>query len=324
MDDVLLTKYLLEETSEEETTAIRKWIAEHPDNRKHYSRLQVIWEASRTLVGKSDVDEHEAWQRFVQLRDEGTDFSAGQSKGMIKRMGWLRIAAALILVSAAAVIGYFSVVSNQGQSLGLAYQTAAEVSTDTLADGSIITLNNYATLRFSQGPFRRERRVELQNGEAFFRVAKNRNKPFVIRSGDVTVTVLGTSFHVKRDGDETAVVVENGKVKVEGLNREIELTARQKVIINTSTQRFDEGTVTDQLHNYYVSGSFVLDHTPLWRIAEILEEAYGVEITVARDEIRNLPMTTTLRKGALDNALDVIVKTLGVTVEKQGKEIIFK
>src|SRR5690606_10645329 len=181
-----------------------------------------------------------------------------------------------------------------------------------LADGSVITLSKYASLRFSQGLFQQKRAVELHSGSVFFDVASDRKKPFVIQSGEVTVTVLGTSFHVSRNGDETTVVVQSGKVKVVGLDKAVELEARQQVTINTATHRFEEHTVIG-----------VLDHTPLWRIAEMLEEVYQVEITIGNEAIRDLPMTTTLHQGTLDETLHIITETLGITAKRQGDQIVF-
>ncbi len=325
MDDILLTKYLLKETNEEETAAVRQWIAARPENNRHYQHLLKLWETSYTLVEESHVDEDQAWQRFVKRRDEQQAALTGPHKGVLKRTGWMGVAASLMLVSVAALIGYFSVVSNRSQLHSAVYETSDEVRTDTLMDGSIITLNNHATMRFSQGGTRPERQVELQKGEVFFRVASDRNKPFVIRSGQVTVTVLGTSFHVRRKADEeTEVIVESGQVRVEGLNKVVELTPGQKVSINTRTQQFDEGEVEDQLHNYYVSNHFVLDETPLWRIAEVLETVYGVEIEIERDEIRDLPLTTTFPKGELAGILHIICEALGVIAEQHGNRILFK
>ena len=323
MDDILLTKYLLKETNEAEAAAVRKWIGAHPDHEKRFAQLQIVWDASQTLAGNSDVDEHDAWQRFVQRREEINRSPQGQPKSIIRQLSWLRIAATIMLISAVGLTGYYVLTSSDGQLFSSNYETTDGVRTDTLADGSIITLNRHASMRFSQRPFQRKRQVELREGEAFFRVAPNRKKPFVIQSGGVTVTVLGTSFHVKRKGEATAVTVESGKVKVEGLNRTIELGPKQKVTINTQTQQFDEGVAADQLHNYYVSNRFVLDNTPLWRIAEILEEAYDVDIVIARDEIRDLPMTTTFHHNTLEGVLDVIAKTLEVTAEKKGNNIVF-
>ncbi|WEK45164.1 MAG: FecR domain-containing protein [Candidatus Andeanibacterium colombiense] len=97
-----------------------------------------------------------------------------------------------------------------------------------LADGTLVTLNSGAALdeRFS----RARRDVTLMRGEAFFDVAKNKARPFVIGAGDARVTVVGTHFNVKIDREQTVVTVEGGIVRL-GAQRggkEIRLTAGQQ------------------------------------------------------------------------------------------------
>lgn len=325
MNDTLLTKYLLKETNDQEESVVRNWIDASPQNSRYYNQLRQIWEASRTFVETSDVDEEKAWQRFLQRRGQLVEPAVKRPSGIVKRMRWLSVAAALVVVSFAVLIGYFLLTQQREQLHASVYETTVDVRTDTLADGSIVTLNSHAAMRFSQGGLQSERRVELQRGEVFFSVAPNRKRPFVIQSGQVTVTVLGTAFHVRHTTvNETEVIVEHGLVRVEGLGKTLELRPGQKVSINTLTQRFDEGKVQDQLHNYYVSNRFELDNTPLWRVAEVLEAAYGVSIEIERDEIRDLPLTTTFPKGALKANLHIISEALGITVVQRGDQILFK
>ncbi len=313
MDDVLLTKYLLNETSEKEAKAVRQWIAAHPDNKLHYTRLQLIWDASKLVGTESEIDEQVAWERFKARVDNAGNAPQMSVKAFIRTMGWVRIAAVLVVALFTVFIGYYLVaVDSYGNRFGAVHETTDVVSTDTLADGSVITLSKHASLRFSQGLFQQKRAVELRSGSVFFEVARNREKPFVIQSGKVTVTVLGTSFHVRRSGDETTVIVESGKVKVTGLDKAVELEARQTVTINTATGHFEERNVIG-----------VLNHTPLWRIAEILEDAYHVEIIIGNDAIRDLPMTTTLHQSALDETLHIIAETLGITATRRGNQIVF-
>jgi len=316
MDDALLTKYLLNETSESEAGVVRRWIAAHPDNERHYSRLRQIWDTSQLFAAESKVDEQAAWERFVQRREAqaGSGVAGFPATPLLQRMGWLRVAAVLVFTSIAAFAGYYLIGSDRvvDPLFGVMHETTDTMSTDTLADGSVITLSKYASLRFSQGLFQQKRAVALRSGSVFFEVAPNRDRPFVIQSGDVTVTVLGTSFHVTRNGDETTVIVESGKVKVAGINKTIELEARQRVTINTTTRRFEESRVIG-----------VLDHTPLWQIVQMLEETYHVEITIANETIRDLPMTTTLYQGTLDETLHIISETLGIKATRQGNRVVF-
>ena len=82
----------------------------------------------------------------------------------------------------------------------------------TLADGSTVDLNARSRLRieFSQA----ERRVLLLEGQALFQVSKDKNRPFIVRSGNATVRAVGTQFDVNRNGSGTTVTVLEGRVAV--------------------------------------------------------------------------------------------------------------
>jgi transmembrane sensor len=82
----------------------------------------------------------------------------------------------------------------------------------TLADGSTVDLNARSQIRieFSSG----ERHVELLDGQALFQVAKDKNRPFTVRSGDATVRAVGTEFDVYRKASGTTVTVLEGRVAV--------------------------------------------------------------------------------------------------------------
>jgi transmembrane sensor len=82
-----------------------------------------------------------------------------------------------------------------------------------LRDGSNVTLNTES--KFSLVVTDEERRIRLDQGEAYFDVAKDPNRPFVVIAGDKRVVAVGTRFSVLRNGDEIRVVVAEGKVRVE-------------------------------------------------------------------------------------------------------------
>ncbi|PPL01262.1 FecR domain-containing protein [Parapedobacter indicus] len=321
MDDILLTKYLLNETNEAESASVRAWIAAHPDHARRYEHLQRIWKTSKSLGSQLTVDEEEAWHRFVQRRDSGATSRKG---GNVRWINGLRYAAALILLPLTVWALYTFWNSRYGDSTPIVYETKEATHTDTLTDGSIITLNSFATLRYAQETRTHRRLATLDEGEVFFKVKSDPDRPFIVQSGEVTVTVLGTSFHVKRNGDQTEVIVESGHVKVTGPKREVELSLGGKLLINTTTHQFEVGKVTDQLHNYYVDNQFVAVNTPLWRLAEVLSQAYHTDIRIENPEIRNLPITTTFRRDDLDRILEVIGVTLRIEVKREGDKILLR
>ena len=82
-----------------------------------------------------------------------------------------------------------------------------------LADGSTAELNTDSAIEVAYGPDRRD--VRLLRGQVFFRVAKNRSRPFVVTARDRTVTAVGTAFEVRLDPSRFSVVLLEGKVAID-------------------------------------------------------------------------------------------------------------
>lgn len=82
-----------------------------------------------------------------------------------------------------------------------------------LSDGSKVTLNTDSEIRVAVSAT--ERRVDLERGEAFFEVAHDPARPFIVRAGDRRVVAIGTQFSVREDGDDVRVVVSEGRVRLE-------------------------------------------------------------------------------------------------------------
>jgi transmembrane sensor len=87
------------------------------------------------------------------------------------------------------------------------------VASIPLRDGSQITLNTASKIRVALTES--ERHIELQSGEAFFSVAKDPTRPFVVEAGNRRVVAVGTQFSVRRNADDVQVIVTEGKVRLE-------------------------------------------------------------------------------------------------------------
>jgi transmembrane sensor len=82
-----------------------------------------------------------------------------------------------------------------------------------LKDGSKVTLNTGSRIRVDLT--RKERRIDLAAGEAFFDVAKDPSRPFIVRAGGKRIVAVGTQFSVRNDGGSVQVVVTEGVVRLE-------------------------------------------------------------------------------------------------------------
>lgn len=294
---------------------MKTWIEADESNLQYFEQFKLIWDTSRQLAAKSTVDENKAWQRF-QNKIKGNEPT---SIPVRKRgFGWIKVAASIILIAGVALIAYLVIGKPKEQTI-LAEQSPV---TETLPDGSVVTLNKRSFIYYKEKPLGDNRLVRLK-GEAFFNVKANKEKPFIIQANNLQVTVVGTSFNVKAGFDGvTEVVVETGIVRVTSKDRTIELKAGERTTISDKDNIFQKESVTDKLYNYYRTKEFVCDDTPLWKLVDVLNEAYDTNIIFGNEKLRDKRMTSPFYNQSLDQVLDVISETFNITITKTGNQII--
>ena len=305
---------MLNEASAEEKGEVTHWLEQSESNLAYYNEFKKVWDVSRELALSSTVDENKAWERFAKRIHERPVIAKKRSM----HVGWMKIAASIIVLLAIGAIVYWQM---QEPVRDMIVGENNAVVKDTLSDGSVVTINSGSSIYYPSRFTGNTRRVKL-SGEAFFAVAPDRNKPFVISSNDVQVTVVGTAFNVKSTEEYTDVIVESGIVRVTKGSRSIELHANEKVRILAQDSVFTKEAVNDHLYNYYRTKKFVCDDTPLWKLVEVINEAYNSQIVFGDERLKDLSLTATFNNESLDQVLDVIRLTFNISVTKNQDQII--
>jgi len=312
-------KHLLGEASPEEEQAVIEWMKESETHQEYYNQFKKIWDQSKALASGSRVDVNKAWERFqnrIAVHDE-------PAKVIKPRFSWLRVAASIILIAGLGVT-LFMLVNKNTVPKEMVAQTGQNVLIDTLSDGSVITLNKRSTVTYPS-KFKGNTRAIALKGEAFFNVAPDKKKPFIISVNDVQVTVVGTSFNIKSENGNTEVVVETGIVRVTRAGKTVELNAGEKIVMDANDSNTIKEKVTDKLYNYYRSKVFVCDDTPLWKLVQVINEAYDVNIIIGRKELRDGKLNTTFNNESLDQILEVIRLSFDdITIAKKDGQIILE
>ena len=344
--DDLLVKVVLGESTAEELSFVQGWIAQSPANERYFTDFQRIWEESRNLAVHSTVDEEVAWGRFKERVGRGEvgvgEGASGSGMGVVAEMGgidekseyrgtvdmragsgrqWmLRVAAVFIVVM---VGGWFFYTYSYKPGQFLSVNSGVRVLSDTLPEGSVVTMNKESSIRYRRRFAGDVRKVEME-GEAFFAVAPDKDKAFVVQTNGVTITVLGTSFNVRAVKGKTEVIVETGLVEIRRGGHVVRVGAHEKAVIGIDDAKLMKENNPDQLYNYYRTKTFECNGTPMWRLVEKLNEVYKAHIVIGADRLRNLQLTTTFVDESLDGILDVIAKTFAITVVRSGQDIILK
>jgi transmembrane sensor len=322
MNDDLLVKYLLQEATPAENRQVEGWIAADATNRRYFEHFKLIWDKSRELAAQSTVNEESAWERFQQRVSTGNTSSQGRVRSLNRGLSGWQVAAMLLLTGAIiAMIYYFNGNAGRDTPVTLAATNTSQV--DTLPDGSVITLNRHSSLNYAGAFNKKSRTVELQ-GEAFFNVTPDKNKPFIVNVNGITVTVTGTSFNIKTQGIKTEVIVETGTVQVSNHKQTIALTPKEKVTVIHPDSVLTKEQETDQLYSYYRNKIFVCDRTPLWKFIQVLNEAYDTHIVIESSEKRSEPYTATFIDQPLDSILNIMAPSMNLTVTRTNSTIILK
>lgn len=149
-------------------------------------------------------------------------------------------------------------------------------STITLSDGSRVRLNENSEFEFPE-TFSGDKRLVKLEGEAFFDITPNPDKPFIVQTGNAEIEVLGTSFNINTD-QATEVTVTSGKVKVADRHslEQAFLHPGQQAVVDGKAIAIHE--VNPEYFIGWHTRSLSFEEEPVEKVFEILERAYGVEI----------------------------------------------
>ena len=158
------------------------------------------------------------------------------------------------------------------------YSPYGQRQTLTLADGSTVTLNSGSTLVYSDNYTKGTREVVLI-GEAKFEVAKNPKQPFVVKTKDFDVQVLGTVFDVNAypENETASVTLASGSVKILRDEEELLLTPGQMASLGKdNTFRVKEVDTTKEL--LWITGGFAFRQASITDICSYIEHTYGMSV----------------------------------------------
>jgi transmembrane sensor len=205
----------------------------------------------------------------------------------------------------------------------IVYSTKAlENARYVLPDGSLAELNQSSKIVFKKGLDGELRKIKL-TGEAYFEVAHNPSRPFVVETSWGKVTVKGTSFNVlSRNSKKSEVYVTSGVVNVRVVGKdqqqEMDLLAGDLGIIsnNNILKKNNIG------HNYlaWKTKELVFHETPVSEVVEVLNHAFQSNIEISDPAIGNLKYTATIKNQPLDMVLKAFDSSFDeFTVEGQGR-----
>lgn len=196
-----------------------------------------------------------------------------------------------------------------------------------LSDGSHIILNSNSNVKFPE-KFGNDRREVYFWGEAFFEIASDPTRPFVIESGDARIKVLGTSFNLKADPGTgiTEVVVNTGTVLFyhvddnDNILGQVILHKGEKGVYNRITRKLSRMLNQDLNFISWKTGILVFNETSLDKVMDVVGKKYDVRFYMDNADLSRLKLTATFDNESLDSVLEVLSLVHKLHFTHNGKD----
>lgn len=321
----ILERYLNHVATDAEVRQIEKW----------YSALEsennypVLTPEEEAIIDQADLENIQ--KKIAEKRKKNIVFRP-----------LLSAAAALLIIGVIAIYSFTtdSVTSVNNKILSrLTDQeianSSATVKTVWLSDSSQVSLQPNSTIRISADFNQHDRKIVLE-GQAFFNVAHNIEKPFKVFTHDVVTTVLGTSFTINAPSDQEkiTVIVQTGRVAVaSGVNesddsqtkkQEVVVTTNQQAVFNPETKELKASLIYNPvILNIPDRTKEIFDEVPITDILRKIEKLYGVDIVFDEQALASCKITTAFFQEGLYERLDILSKAISATYTVEGTHIVF-
>lgn len=289
--------------SDPDSRALDRWLDANVHHRVAYLRLKAAWQrADRLSALKSPV------MRTVP------------SRTMPIRAMLAAVAAVLALAVGGAVWFWPRPAAEQ------VYATAVgRMQAVRLADGSRMELNTDTRVRADVTQKRRI--VTLDAGEAYFDVVHDASRPFTVYAGSRRITDLGTRFSVFRNGDDVRVTVQEGRVKVDTLDRaalDTPVTADAgHMVVTKGSETLVSARPDDDIRSdlAWREGRLVFNQQPLAEAAEQFNR-YNARKIVVQGNARRIRIGGSFKADNVDGFVLLLQRGFGLSVDDQGKTVV--
>ena len=317
---LLLEKFFKKEATSEEMRILVEWIRQ-PGIREEFNLLcEQMWKEAAVDIDKTV--EEEMWNHLQQ--------KLGQPVVLIpKKNRWkpilYKVAATILLPICLGLGTYFFIGQLNKPSLepflvNVDYGQKADL---TLPDGTKVWLNSATQLSYNSAYNKDDRKVHL-DGEAYFEVAKNKAKRFIVCCNDLEVEALGTAFNVKGYSNDASVITSlvEGSVRISnGVESDV-LKPGERLEYQKNSRSFVKSEIPDMREvDFWRKNMLVFHATTLGEIATTVERMYGVKVVFDAENLKNVLFTGTIRNNSLSNVFYIISLTYPLSYKLEGDTV---
>lgn len=330
---ILITRKLSGELSEAEEKKFQDWLMADPGNEVFFRNLEKSWtDEPESSANKFFFDYEKGLNKLREKIDREESVTPIRTirrkrKTLTVYQGWTIAAIMLVAISLSVAGSLISKNYLQEETISVRSYATSDVEQRiiTLADGSVVRLNRNSKIELSDE--NSDTRTVRLDGEAFFDIERDPDRPFIVYSGDAVVEVLGTSFNVK-GRSEVMVAVKEGMVSLRNGNHEersaAHLVAGQLGILSEVGENVK--IETDEVENYFswMNGHLKFERMPFDKVIWQLERIYDEEHRVEDPEMQSIRLTVYTEQIQREQVLESISAALNISYTEQDGVVVWQ
>jgi|GEM_PF-29123 transmembrane sensor len=355
----VIVSYFEGKLTQAQADELLDWVRQDDNNLLYFRQMGELWHASGYLQ-QPELDETRALEAIKgRITERGIRNLPGREI-RFRLSSLFKVAAAMLAIVALGITGMLIFHKSQSAvTTSLFVETSAprgSRSMITLPDGTTVWLNADTKFRYPVDYGTTNRTVFLE-GEAYFKVSRNKKLPFKVHTSDITVTALGTAFNVKAYKEEGTIetTLEEGRVRIEGMKatgqagqvKPVVLKPRQSAVFQKSAGDIavndqdrpashvepsatkelkilpiQVNDVTDtRLYTSWKDTRWIFKNERLASLVPKLERRYDVKIEFIDKELEDYAFNGILLEESLEQVLAVIRLTAPIRYEVNAKEV---
>lgn len=282
-----------------------QWCEEDPRNLQEFRSAQLVWHAANPAAPAP--------------RTEVASIPPRRVERQLNRRAWFGLAAMLLI---AIGIGSFALLRTGHDELLQSYETPiAGTGSSVLPDGSRVELGAGSRITTRYTPS--QRFISVDVGEAYFLVAKDPARPFLVDAGGMQVTAVGTAFNVRRNRDRVVIAVSEGRVELDAEEQSAltPLLAGQQAVYNSDSRTVTIAQINAMDVASWRNGVLKYMHEPLGSVAEDLSRYHHKRIVISDERLSAMPFTGTVFSSRIGDALKALESVFPLQVKERGDAI---
>ena len=312
----LIIKYLENSLSKEDRDAFYLWVNSDKKNKKLFFEVKTVYDAA--VSEHKDIDIENSWQRLLKKK-------IAEKKGHTRNL-WANIAsyAAVVTLAVCITSAVFFHNREDPELVASCYIGGDGLDADVviLPDGTKISLGSKTKFYYDPVYGQVQRNVYLE-GEAYFEVSQNKDKPFIVNIDGMKIEAVGTNFNVMaypEDSLFTTTLLEGSiRLTMEYNAQQTVLKPNQQFVYNKNSQHAKINNVDAKDYIIWTSGYYYFYEQTLESIFHRLNYVYGITTEIKSEQLKNTKFTGTFYRGqSVKNIMEII--NLSVPIKYAIKE----